>query len=241
MNRTELLPWDTAFFEFPVARITCAEVDCGELKRAVAELRANSIRLGYWAPIHPSPEVIELAVKLGGRLVDIKLTYLAECHAAPVNESLPLDRVEAYRPEMALGDLEELALESAIYSRFVVDPQFPRDKADALFRQWARGSIAAETAGAVLAIRDGSQVVGLVTLDAQSNRARIGLLAVRATHRGRKYAQALVQSARAWCRRNALEHCQVVTQEANVPARNLYQRCGFVLSRTEHFFHFWLS
>ena len=239
MDSIQLLDWDTQFFGFPIARVVNPRASAEELRQAVAELRRRRIPLAYWAADRPSVELQALADSLGGRLVDEKLTFLVKLASLPEIALPATPRVESYQENMSLADLKQLAVESGIYSRFIVDPRFPKDKARAMFEEWMVRSVQKIVAEEVLVIRDGERVVGMATLAVKGDRGSIGLVAVHESARGKRYGEALVRAAQAWCASRGLAQCQVTTQAANLPARKLYEKCGFRLDQTEFYFHIW--
>lgn len=239
MKTLELLDWDTSFFGFPVAKVVDPDADAHDLQAAVAEMRANKISLAYWAANKPNADLNQLVVSLGGRLVDEKLTFVARL-TDQVNVSLlQMGLVETYREGMSLSDLKQLAVDSGLYSRFVVDPKFPQDKARALYEEWMIRSASKLVADEVLVIRRSSRVVGMATLVRSGERGSIGLIAVSKEFRGQKYGEALVRAAQNWWRERGCNEIRVVTQQANFAAQHLYRKCGFEVQKTEYYYHIW--
>lgn len=239
MKTLELLDWDTSFFGFPVAKVVDPDADAHDLQAAVAEMRANKISLAYWAANKPNADLNQLVVSLGGRLVDEKLTFVARL-TDQVNVSLlQMGLVETYREGMSLSDLKQLAVDSGLYSRFVVDPKFPQDKARALYEEWMIRSASKLVADEVLVIRQSSRVVGMATLVRSGERGSIGLIAVSKEFRGQKYGEALVRAAQNWWRERGCNEIRVVTQQANFAAQHLYRKCGFEVQKTEYYYHIW--
>lgn len=239
MDLLKLLEWDTSFFGFPIAKIQNPHAEEKELREAVAEMRSRGIPLAYWFADKPSAESQAAVTELGGVLVDEKLTFMARLSAVPRQLTVPLSIVEPYREGMSLADLKALAVESGRYSRFVVDQKFPKPLARALFEEWIVRSISKRMADEVLVVRQQSTVIGMVTISSKGHRGSIGLLAVAESCRGQNLGGALVQAAMIWCRGHNLEEVQVVTQETNIPAQRLYQKCGFELEQKEFCYHIW--
>jgi dTDP-4-amino-4,6-dideoxy-D-galactose acyltransferase len=59
------------------------------------------------------------------------------------------------------------------------------------------------------------------------------LIAVSPDVRGRGLGRTLVHSALTWFAAQGVGEVRVKTQAANTPAVGLYERCGFVLERSE--------
>lgn len=239
MDSLKLLEWDTTFFGFPVARIVNPQARSEELQEALSQMQRRQIPLAYWNADSPSPETHRQAVSLGATLVDEKLTFVAHLIKRPAHPLPGIPIVEPYRDGMPLSDLKQLAVDSSMYSRFVVDARFPRDTARAMFEEWMIRSLNKTVADEVLLIRQESNVVGMVTIAQVGNGGSIGLLAVAERCRGRQFGHALICAAQRWCRDRDLTEIRVVTQQANVAAQRLYYKCGFELEKTEVCYHLW--
>jgi dTDP-4-amino-4,6-dideoxy-D-galactose acyltransferase len=97
-----------------------------------------------------------------------------------------------------------------------------------------------ELADAILITGDGSQPTGMVTVSAKEGHGEIGLIAVDAASRGKHCGEALVRAAQRWYEERGLKSAQVITQGDNLPACQLYRKCGYTIGRVEYFYHFWL-
>jgi dTDP-4-amino-4,6-dideoxy-D-galactose acyltransferase len=80
----------------------------------------------------------------------------------------------------------------------------------------------------------------MVTLDEENGRGNIGLIAVGRNYRGKEYGQKLVRASQRWFISHEYNHGQVVTQRQNLPACNLFSKCGYSIEKVEYFYHFWL-
>ena len=147
---------------------------------------------------------------------------------------------EFYHSSMPESDFKELAVQSGVFSRFSVDPDFPGEKFIALYTLWIRKSIHKEIADEVLVIREGEKAAGMVTLDHKDGKGDIGLLSVSQECRGKKYGEMLVRGAQCWFMDHSCRFGQVVTQGDNTAACALYQKCGYSVGKVEFFYHFWL-
>jgi dTDP-4-amino-4,6-dideoxy-D-galactose acyltransferase len=80
----------------------------------------------------------------------------------------------------------------------------------------------------------------MATLGDKNERGDIGLLAVAADKRGQGLGIQIVNGALQEFKAKGYELAQVVTQQDNIPACRLYERCGFTVEKVENFYHFWL-
>lgn len=233
----QILDWDTDFFGLKVARITEPTLEEQELSEIISDLKAKGVNLVYWSS---SREIEEVILKqYDGILADKKITFTIDLESLNYKKHISTDIVEAFKQSMRISDIQNLAFQSGEHSRFVVDNKIPREKFLGLYSTWIRRSLNKEISEEVFVIRDGKRVVGMVTLGNKNGRGDIGLLAVDRNYRGKQYGQKLVHASQLWFINSGYQFSQVVTQGANIPACNLYKKCGYSVEAVEYFYHFW--
>lgn len=235
----EVLEWDTNFFGIPTARICPPVMLPEELESTLDTLRKNGIQLVYWSSDAPMDEAIVRS--WGGCLVDRKTTYLIFLKDVEPYLSAAPPNVVPYEPRMDAGPFMTLAIQSGHHSRFAVDPRFPKEKFEQLYKHWMSRSLKKEMAMEVLAVLEDEAVVGMVTLRETEKRGDIGLIAVHSEYRGRGYGIRLVRAAQRWFFDHGYAYAQVVTQADNVPACRLYEKCGYSIEKKKFFYHFWIQ
>jgi dTDP-4-amino-4,6-dideoxy-D-galactose acyltransferase len=242
MRGCRLLEWDSEFFGFAVAQITVPTLDRHQLGAVLSELRQRDVRLAYWpADSTGGAAVRQVAEELGGRLVDMKTTFVVDLASLVPAELTLHARVEPYGQAEATPEMRALAVESGVFSRFAVDPNIPRHKFIELYSIWITRAVAREIADEVLVIRDaGGTVVGMVTMGNTSGPGAGGLLAVAPAYRRHGYGETLVRAKQRWWIAQGQRQGRVVTQAANTAACRLYQRCGYRVVKVEPYYHFWL-
>lgn len=226
----ETLPWDSNFFQFPVARIK-DDVDIISDEKVFQNLFENNIRLAYYSSfkelVIPENNLYEI------KLVDKKVTYSKEIIDQPANE-----RILSYEKDYPEEKLISLAIESGIYSRFNVDNKIGRYHFEELYTKWIENSVSKKIADEVLVSKDQNEITGFVTVGKKNNRADIGIIAVDESHRGKGIGKALMFSAENYYS-GKLKSIQVVTQEDNLAACKLYESCGYLREKKEYFYHLW--
>jgi dTDP-4-amino-4,6-dideoxy-D-galactose acyltransferase len=234
----QILGWDSDFFGFKVAIITEKFLGLNQVVKILHDLRNKNVKLVYW-PSFQKYNPIKTRDAYG-YLVDIKITFVLDLQNHDFVNFNSFDNVEKYIPSLPITDIENLAIQSGEFSRFASDPRIPREKFIELYKLWINRSIHKEIAKEVLVIREDCQIVGFVTLGEKDGRGDIGLIGVDSKSRGKNYGKNLVEAAQNWFVKNDYEFAQVVTQENNIPACNLYRKCGFTIEKVEFFYHFWL-
>lgn len=240
-----MLPWDSDRFGFPVARIVSLQ-NPAKLPGMLNEMRRLRIGLVYLSvPAHDPVLSASLLAECNGRLVDSRITYVADLAGIASSEQTRAPNREPLIVEYPKGDVEDslllLARESGIFSRFRVDPRINPAVFESIYDAWIRRSAQREIADEVYVHRHGDGIAGFVTVGTRGNRSDIGLLAVGEQFRGRGVGGALVRRAHSWARSRGLLLAQVVTQRANRAACDLYESAGYAIESIEHVYHFWLD
>lgn len=244
MSHYKILDWDTDFFGFTVAQILPSRLKKEELGEILKEMGKNNIKLAYWASDPDDEESQACARSSNALLVDRKTTYFIESRDIQARLNFPDNPeifIEEY-PEMTTSpELEELAVQAGVHSRFKVDAQIPENKFVELYKIWMRRSITREVAKKVFVVRSEGKIAGMVTVGEKGGRADIGLLAVDASLRGKNAGTALVRAAQNWGVREGYYSSQVVTQGDNIPACRFYEKCGYRVDKVENIHHFWIG
>lgn len=226
MNFT-VLPWDTDFFNFKVARVTGGSLHEDVLR----ELFESDVKLAYFS----SEQETELTSndQYEIKLVDKKLTYRKVIADAKADDNiLPYEKDD---PEEALL---QLAVRSGLYSRFNVDKGIGNEKFESLYRQWMIQSVDKKMADEVFVHYEAGVAAGFVTVGHKNERADIGIIAVDESFSRRGIGAALMKTAEHYAaERYAV--IQVVTQGNNMAACKLYERCGYHVEKVEYFYHLW--
>lgn len=227
-----MLEWDSKFFGFPVAKISnLSELDT---------LRQQGVRLVYWSSPNMANQTMITAA--GGSLVDKKITYQMDLSTITILPNQPQTSpvVVEYLDQTASADLIDLSTQAGLYSRFRVDQRMDQQKFHELYTQWIQKSCTHELAKAVLVIREQNHCVAVVTVGEKNGFGDIGLVAVDASQRGKGYGIALIRAAQAWFIQHGYVTSQVVTQQDNIAACRLYEKCGYKPASLEYYYHFWL-
>jgi len=249
------LEWECEHFGFSVAQVCGADLDDAALVDILRQARATGVCLAVWPTAEGRHVDARICAEFAGRLVDRKATFTRPLGGSPAAHST--DEVSGrqrptilrYTAATASSALTDLAIAAGQYSRFRVDPAFPQDKFQAMYRLWIERSVRGELADAVLVAATGRadhhgqaqcDPAGMITLAESDGVAQIGLIAVAGAMRGRGIGSALIDAAHCWMQSRAAVEARVVTQLANLPACHLYERAGFQLSRVQNVYHFWL-
>lgn len=234
------LDWDSDFFGFKVARIAFNQYSDDEFKCIISNLKKEGYRLAYFMVPEKNKDLFSLALSYGGFHADEKVTFLKSTQLG-----VPFDGAPTIPTFSITGgfteELSKLAIESSIFSRFRIDPHFPSQSCDRLYKLWMERSLKREIAIDVLGIKNGESLAGAVTVGLYEGRGNIGLISVMESSRGLGIGKALLLGAERRVIAEGLPLIQVVTQGKNLAACRLYEKCNYVKEKTENVFHFWMN
>lgn len=235
------LDWDSNFFGFKIAIIHREDLNKTRLAGLLATLKSKGVRLVYWPAENKNDLSVDDLKNLNGLLVDQKITFKIRLDTFFLPPE-KYDEIERYMPSIPFTNLDSLAKQCGQFSRFAVDPNIPQDKFIELYKLWIKKSLTGEMANEVLIIRRNTFIQGLIALkaDESSGCGKITLLVVDKEIRNQSLGKQLVQAGLNWFQKLNLKFARVTTQEANVVACRLYDKCGFFKEKTVKFYHFWV-
>jgi dTDP-4-amino-4,6-dideoxy-D-galactose acyltransferase len=240
MNSFQILDWDSEFFEIIIARVLPQRLTTVQLEQIIAGMKEKKVRLAYWSS-NPNDKKSQLAaLACQGYLADRKVMFVADIEQVQEPAGRLRWVIEEYTDTYTNNELENLAIQAGAYSRFKLDPRIPERKFEDLYKLWIRKSVNREIADTVLVARHAGNVVGMVTVGEKNGRSDIGLISVDTCMRGKSIGRSLVSAAQKWGRKKGYNFTQVVTQEENIVACKLYERCGYRIDKTKYLYHFWI-
>lgn len=238
MVKTRLLDWDTNVLNMRVAKIEESALTQPALEKALNLLRRDDVDCVYWCTAGGDAVSHTAADACHGALVDIKVTY--EISLENISPVVDVD-VEDYNDRKAMPDLIAIAFEIGECSRFYLDKNMPADAYQKVYCRWMENAVNRTNADAVKVVKIGDAAIAVVTLKDKGDYACIDLIGVDPGYREQGLATKLLNAALAWSKDKGHQRCEVVTQFSNNAACALYEKFGFTVKKTEHFYHFWLN
>jgi ribosomal protein S18 acetylase RimI-like enzyme len=225
----EVLDWDSKFFGFPVEKIVLDRFFSEEQFRML--LAESSADVTYiYAPQELSSEQETTISNSGAVKYDIKTTLEKQVISSSVSS-------EIVKITEAADELEQLAWEAGVYSRYNSDPRF-RPYFRPLYSEWLRKAFA-DAGSVMLAVMESGKIAGMVIVTLTETAGKIELLAVAPEFRGRSLGSKLLNAADAICLEHSRKICSVVTQQQNIPACKLYLKNGYIITKQEAVWHRW--
>jgi len=230
-----MLPWDSAFFGFPVAQLDGDALTREQAADLIERSAGGRLRCVYMLMSGP-PDVPAGTA----RLVEagVRTVFRKELHDETLRPPAGIVRL---RPPVP-GVLRSLARSAHTDTRFFADGNFSPEKAAELYELWLTKSVDGLLADQVFAAGPREGPLGYATVRrTREGEANIGLIAVAPEARGRGLGRALVDACCAWAAMQAMTSISVVTKEHNAAACGLYAACGFSLAERRTWYHLWLN
>lgn len=249
------LPWDSAYFGLPMARIdyllTTADTTADERRAVVAAACAAAREAGV---CHLTARVdagdLESLAALeahGFRMMDALSTYIMRPGKDTPREVRRVGTVRLATPADAEVVVEITRDAYRGYrGRFHLDPHLPGQRADGFYEEWARQCLAGAMADLIMVSEDSDgRVIGYLAHRRRQPASSIGMPVygggLGACRRDAPGAYAsLIRDSAVWAHeQGAVAECQ--TQNANFPVIRVYESVGFHYVRAEYTLHAWLG
>jgi len=229
------LDWDSNFFGFPVAKIIDPNINEVNLKILLKKLKAQEYKLIYLAANLEKP----FAEKYGGILADKKVLFSKNIQKN-IYDGRSNYIVERYTGNIPTDDMVELSIQSARYSRFKVDSNFPIDSYRRLYKCWIENSLNGNGTNAVFVVSNPTKIIGLIALKICHDEGLIELLSVAKEFSGLGIGKALMCAAEQHFSSHNCKTSKVVTQQLNIDAFEFYTSCEYQIEYINFFYHFWI-
>ena len=239
-----MLPWDTEFFGFRIARTTSDLLDKGSVASINSWCLKHDVECLYALVGGDNFKSIHAAENAGFHLMGMKLELeYGNLQNLPVN--LPKTEITVRKSEP--DDVPKLLkLTEGLYtqSRFYADPHFSDKLCSAFFNTWIQKSCEGY-ADEVLVAECGHKLQGYITLnlscEQNSDKASIGLIGVCPQSRGQGIGSLLLSRALQWAADNGKKNISVLTQGQNCAAVRLYENSGFTPTSVNLWYHRWTN
>jgi dTDP-4-amino-4,6-dideoxy-D-galactose acyltransferase len=237
-----MLPWDSEFWGFPIARVRGHSLTPKQLAAIDAWCQERAVACLYFLASFDDPVTVRCAEDGGFRLVDARVTaaITPARFASAICAAPPAEIVVRPAIESDLDSLRAIAGKSFRTTRFYFDQHFPREKCGQFYEQWIVASCCGSADAVIVADLDGAPV-GYTTcnLPTGDEPARIGLIDVAAHARRRGIGQALIGASLDWFAQRGVDHVIGVTQARNLAIQAFNDRLGFVAQSFQLWYHKW--
>lgn len=238
-NIYKILEWDTKFFGYKIGKITGNNITVEDLKDIINNMKYENYKLVYWF-VQPNDKTSIYSAKNENIfLADEKITYRKVIEQ--YKNYLFHQNIKSYELPLPNDKLISLSLQSGIFSRFRIDPNFKHDEYKRLYTAWIENSVKKLIAKYVLIYFDNNTELGMITLDEKNNYGEIGLLAVDERSRGKSIGKYMIEAAKYKVNQWGKSEIRVVTQRDNKVACKFYENCLFEIYNVEYVYHIWID
>lgn len=236
-NSLEIAAWDSDFFGYPIGKIRAEQISIEKLKALKEQSSAGGIKLVYLFA-DPSDDVSNHAAEMAGaERADQKVVFFMNTGGIPVSETD--EHIELYQSSTPTPQLISLSIQSGLYSRYKLDPNFKNHEFERLYTAWVENSVNKKIADYTYVYKEENTVLGFVTLKIDGKRGQIGLIAVDEGSRGKSIGKKLVYAVINLLKQKQVTELDVATQSANMDACNFYGKIGFEVISRENIYHIW--
>lgn len=235
---TQILEWDSAFFERRIARIEAAGLSLDGGTSVIEWCGREGVECAYLLLDADDQASCDAALAQCFRLVDLRVTLdILVSQVTVIAQTSPLVNVRS----AVLSDinlLKALARVSHRDTRFYTDGKFNRERCDELYAVWIDNSCGG-WAECVFVAEISGVLAGYITCHKNAVNGQIGLIAVDETFRHRGVGVSLGIEACRYFVNLGIERVSVVTSGRNAVALAFYQKLGFSVSSIQLSFHKW--
>ncbi len=225
------LDWDTDFFGMSCARVTLND----ELTEQETEELFEQSREYDFVTIENTCGAFINDFYIGQK----SKAYITDCSVTLKKKSEAHSEVNMCETQIRLATeddlpwLTQIAGKAFVNSRFCNDPHITEEAVSELYTSWVKNAflddnktifVTEEKNGFLIYFNDG-------------NRAYINLIATDGRNCKKGVGTALVKYADNYAFENGCEEFFVGTQSTNIPAINLYIKCGFKFLKTTRIYH----
>ena len=235
----QYLDWDSNFFGCRIARAIPHKLDPKTVNTILRWCKDSQIDCLYFLADAEDDTTIRLAEKHKFHCVDIRITF--EKRLKDIGNDKRDNFTSNIRPSKAedIIPLRDIARLSYRDTRFHSDTRFPTHLADALYEIWIEKSCKGYADEVLVAEVDGKAVGYISCKRLDESQGQIGLVGVHSDWKGKGIGQELVDQSLQWFAARGITYVSVVTQGRNIGAQRLYERCGFLTSAMQIWYHHW--
>jgi hypothetical protein len=249
------LPWDSAFFEIPMARLLL--IHDGAARRATVHdiiasaltaCRARGIRHVSVRADVADAETIQALEDAGFRMMDALATYIYPVKRPAPEPGKDMGVLRLYQPDDR-DQILEITREAyrGFRGRYHLDPHLPQDRSDELYVEWAKKSCDGEWADVVLVTENGKgELHGWASYRQIEPVSTVGGTAIRggglgACRRDKPGAYAGLLRAATVRIHGGGAVTEMLTQIFNFATIRLYEAVETQFVRADYTLHLWLG
>jgi dTDP-4-amino-4,6-dideoxy-D-galactose acyltransferase len=234
------LDWDTNFFGFNIALLTCRNLTPTIYNRVRRFVDVNNVKLlQFLCNCHCNTSV-RTAEDKGFRFTDIRLKYTRDVTHTQSRAPSPFTFGKASIRDIPA--LRDMVGDSYRDSRYYFDRAFPLDRVREFYRNWIEKGVLGTFDHECWCLFHDEKPISYCTLRFEPGcQLEIGLLGVDPHYRGKGLGGSMISLVMDKLYARGLKTINVVTQGRNYSAQRLYQKAGFKTKHTQLWYHKWMQ
>lgn len=234
------LEWDSEFFGFNVAFLSCMHLTENIYKRIERFVRDENIRLVEYLCNCHDVRSVRVAEDRGFRFMDIRFQFIRKLEDLP-KADIQCNLVFDKAGEADIPRLREISHGIYLDSRYHFDPNFDRERIVEFYKSWVEKGVRGQFDHECWCLFDDGVPQAFCTVRyGKDARALIGLVGLSPSIRGMGLGKQLLYGVFGLLRGKKYKDVTVVTQGRNYGAQNLYQSVGFKTKATQLWYHKWM-
>jgi len=241
-NLVKTLPWDSKFFGFDIAFLSCMHLTDNIWKKVKQKAKENNVRLiEYLCNCHDSRSV-RVAENANFHFTDIRLTlHLQVSKVERPMLSLNEEFVSRKATERDIPVLRSVAAEAYTDSRYFFDKNFSPTRVKEFYSDWVEKGVRGTFDDECICLVGRHGAVAFCTIKYLAHsRAKIGLFGVDGAYVGQGLGKKLLGVVVTEMIAREIVTVEVVTQGRNFAAQRLYENVGFRIHETQLWYHKWV-
>lgn len=238
----QVLDWDSRHFGVRMARFGPREPQ--DVPQALEWATTQGIGMVMARCGTTEVPVIHRLEASGFLLMDTFVRYAFDLTKKEIPEDTGKVPVRSFESEdiPAIGRVASRSFEG-YRAHFHNDPRLPKDRCDALYKEWAVNSCRDERLAddVLVAVRDGD-VVGFTTMKGLGEKAAEGVLfGVDPSAQGLGIGRSVVIHGMRWSKKRGFQRMEVDSLVNNYAVQRVWERLGFEVYDSGHTFHRWMD
>ena len=241
LNVLTLMDWDTKFWKKRIGFIGPKRLTQNIIFRCNKYIKKNKIEMVQFLSNCHDADTVKIAEKYNFGFKDIRIT-LEKKIVLDHKKFLNLKNISFRQAVIKdFRTIEPMAKNSYLDSRYYFDNSFSLNKVKNFYSGWLKKAILGTFDSFCLLICFKNKPVGFCTIKIKENNAMIGLFCISHKYQKKGFSKALLSYVDYELVKLNITRLSVVTQGRNYSALKAYQSSNFKISRTELWYHKWIT
>ena len=235
------MDWDTKFWKKKICFIGPKRLTRNIIFRVNKFIKKNKVDMVQFLSHCHDADTVKIAEENNFGFKDIRITLEKDINIEK-NKIIKPKKISFRKAKLKdFNTIKPIAKNSYLESRYYFDNFFSLQKVKNFYIGWLKKAILGTFDSFCLLICYKKKPIGFCTLKLEDNEAAIGLFSIAKKFQGRGFAKLFLSAVDLEMEKLKIKTLKVVTQGRNYSALKAYQNSKFKISKTELWYHKWLS